>query len=205
MDYVLRLQALDGYHSLFETAFGPRFTRVLAVHHTGRKSDNPHYHFCLTCDYKIQALRVHLKKIFNLARGNRHLSLKTWDGNTKACSYLFHDGTDPVMVRGFTPAEIEFFKSDNDIVQAKMVKAPTIVKMCVDYFSTFPQEEKVFNKRDIFTHMIQLYRSNGEWIPNRFQAQRLLTKIESDLCQTSQDERIFINNLYWEYFPQHFN
>lgn len=198
MDYVLRLQALDGYQAKFDTVFGDRFTRVLCVHHTGRKGDNPHYHFCFTCDYRKDALRKYLKGYFDLATGNKHLSLKDWDGDTKACSYLFHEGTTELISKGFTQDEIDMFKADNDIVQAKMVKAPTIVKMCVEYFK---EKERIPDKREIFTHMIKLYRKNGEWIPNKFQADRLLTKIRSDLAQSEADERRFIFELYNEYFP----
>lgn len=101
MEYVLRLQALDGYSSKFDEVFGDRFSRVLCVHHLGKKRDNPHYHFCLTTDYKSDALRKYLKGHFNLAKGNKHLSLKSWDGDEKACSYLFHEGTEALISKGF--------------------------------------------------------------------------------------------------------
>ena len=117
MDYVLRLQALDGYSSKFDDVFSDRFTRVLCVHHTGKKGDNPHYHFCFTTDYKKDALRKYLKGHFDLATGNKHLSLKDWDGDQKACSYLFHEGTPLVMSRGFSEKEIEDFKRINEIVK----------------------------------------------------------------------------------------
>ena len=198
MDYVLRLQALDGYQAKFDDVFSDRFKRVLCVHHTGKKGDNPHYHFCLTTDYKKDALRKYLKGHFDLATGNRHLSLKDWDGDKKACSYLFHEHTEELIVKGFTPDEINEFKIDNDIVQSKMVKAPTIVKLCVEHFK---EKGRSVDKKEIFTHMIKLYRKNGEWIPNRFQADRLITKIRSDLAQTDAQEALFIQNLYNEYFP----
>lgn len=199
MDYVLRLQALDGYQAKFATVFGDRFSRVLCVHHTGRRGDNPHYHFCLTCDYRKDALRKYLKGHFDLASGNRHLSLKDWDGDPRACSYLFHEGTEELIVKGFTQEEISEFKRDNDVVQAKMLKAPTVVKMCVEYFK---QKGYTPDKREIFTHMVQIYRKNAsEWIPNKFQSERYITRIRSDLAVTDAQEALFIQNLYNEYFP----
>lgn len=199
MDYVLRLQALDGYMDKFNTVFGDRFSRVLCVHHTGKKGDNPHYHFALTTDYRSQALRVYLKGHFDLAKGNRHLSLKSWDGDTKACSYMFHEGTEALIQKGFSDQEVEDFKKKNEIIQEKYVRPHHIVDTCVEYFRQ--KGDKHPSKRDVFMYMIKVYRSNGEWIPNKFQAERVINKIKITLCENETDERLFAMELFNEYFP----
>ena len=199
MNYVLRLQALDGYKDKFLNVFTERFSRVLCVHHTGKKGDNPHYHFAFTCDYKSQALRVYLKQHFNLAKGNRHLSLKNWDGNSKACSYMFHEGTEAIISRGFTEEEIEEFKKKNEMIQEKYVKPHHVVDTCVEYFRECGNKHP--SKRDVFMYMIKIYRANGEWIPNKFQAERVINKIKSNLCETETDEKLFAMELFQEYFP----
>lgn len=204
MDYVLRLQALDGYQAKFQTVFGDRFSRIIAAHHTGKKRDNPHYHFCFTTDYRKDALRKYLKKHFDLATGNKHLSLKEWDGNPKACSYLFHEGCDtPIFNRGFSEQDIKDFKDMNDLIQSNMIKPNMIVDKCVEHFK-HGNEHKMINlpdKKDIFTYMMGVYKHNGEWLPNKFQAERVINKIRSELCDNPQAERVLWNTMYNEYFP----
>lgn len=203
MDYVLRLQALDGYQAKFDEVFGDRFSRVLCVHHLGRKRDNPHYHFCLTTDYKSDALRKYLKKHFDLAKGNRHLSLKPWDGGPEACSYLFHEGTEALMTRGFTDEQVQKFKEHNDLIQSKMVKPNMIVDKCVEYFRERRGNRPLWipDKRDIFYKIMATYKHNGEWLPNKFQAERIINKVRSDLADLPEAEHMLWNTMYNEYFP----
>lgn len=179
MNYVLRLQALDGYSAKFDEVFGSRFSRVLCVHHTGRSGNNPHYHFCLTTDYLKDTLRKYLKTHFVLARGNKHLSVKDWDGCEKACSYLFHEGTEALMVRGFTEEEIEKFKQMDTLIQSKMVKPNMIVDKAVELL----REARDPDKRQIFNTLFRIYVENGEWLPNKFQWERVVNKVRLELAK----------------------
>lgn len=201
MNYVLRLQALDGYSAKFTDVFNDRFSRVLCVHHMGKAGNNPHYHFCLTTDYQKQALRVYLKKQFALATGNKHLSLKDWDNNPKACSYLFHEGTEPLITKGFTTEEIQEFTTANDLIQSKMIKPHHVVDVVVAYFKEKYPHKLDVDKREIFFKIIQTYRHNGEWIPTAFQASRLINKVRSDLAETPAQESWLLQQLFNEYFP----
>lgn len=180
MDYVLRLQALDGYKSKFSNVFtdNDRFTRVLCIHHTGKRGDNPHYHFAFTCDYKKDALRKYFKKYFDLATGNRHLSLKDWDGDRKACSYMFHEGTEPVINKGFSEREIEDFKIINETIKNEIKKnAPAkIVEEATIYF-----KGKDPGHKDIFKYILCRLRSNGDWLPNKYQMDRWIFRIQANL------------------------
>jgi len=180
MDYVLRLQALDGYANKFNEIFGDRFSRCMYVYHTGKKGDNPHYHFTLTCDYKQPALRAELNKHFNLAKGNRHLSLKKWDGNPKACSYLFHEGTEPVVIRGFSEGEVnEFRQANNDIQDDIKDKSPN--RMCITMYEKFKGRNPT--KWELFSAIMNECRSNGSWFPNKYQMERWIMKIEGMLTE----------------------
>jgi len=179
MNYVLRLQALDGYSNKFDEVFGDRFSRVLCVHHTGRTGNNPHYHFCFTADYKKDALRKYLKGHFDLARGNKHLSLKDWDGRKEACSYLFHEGTEALISKGFTAEEITEFKEMDTLIQSKMIKP----NMVVDKAVTILKEARDPDKRTIFGVLFQIYVDNGEWLPNKFQWERVINKVRLELAK----------------------
>lgn len=210
--FVLRLQALDGYGALAIASLPTdRFPKVLAVHHTGKKGDNPHYHFCLTTDYKMDALRKMLKKVFTLATGNKHLSLKQWDGGTKALSYLFHEGTDVFLNTGYTEEEIDEYKTQNDVVQSKMVKGHMVVDVVVDFFVQAQKSEGTplhrNDKRAIFYKVLDVYNKSGEWLPNRFQAERLTLRVRQKLVMIQADAgcqaawQMFQNDLFNDYFP----
>lgn len=205
MSYLLRLQALDGYLNKFQSVFvdNPRFTRVLAVHHTGKKKDNPHYHFVIDCDYKTQALRVMLKKEFTLAKGNRHLSLKQWDGDEKACSYLFHEGTEAIISKGYTWEEITKFKESDIAIRSEMTKASDIVVEVAEYFKRSSSKP---SQRDVFYRLIDLFRNRGDWLPDRYRATRYVVKVFALLAEDDDDKwRAFKNNLFNEYFQGSFN
>lgn len=214
MDYVLRLQALDGYSAKFNDVFTDRFSRVLYVHHTGKKGDNPHYHFCFTCDYKKDALRKYFKGHFNLATGNKHLSLKDWDGSVRACAYLYHEGTQVTNFRGFTDQEIEEFKMINKDVKSKQVKIPAILEKVIERkrnykvydhdFSkdSFYQPDLVNEKRDIFLLIMDELRKSGDWIPNKFQMERYINRVQMALVDTPVDFRRYTNDLYNEWFAR---
>lgn len=184
MDYALRIQALDGYSAKMETLFsGDRFTRTIRIHHTGKKGDNPHYHLLITTDYKQPALRAELKKHFNLASGNKHLSLKIWDGNSKALSYLYHEGTTPDLIRGFNEPELNQAQEVNSLVKAQIKKnAPaTVVQLATEYFLSKSQKPQA---TQIFSYLYDHYHANGEWFPNRYQFERYITRIQANLSQT---------------------
>jgi len=199
MDYVLRLQALDGYSNKFDEVFGDRFSRVLCVHHTGRNGNNPHYHFCFTADYKKDALRKYLKGHFNLAKGNRHLSLKDWDGRKEACSYLFHEGTEALISRGFTEEEITEFKEMDTLIQSKMVKPQQVVDKAVEILS--PARDP--DKRAIFGVLFKIYVDNGEWLPNKFQWERVVNKVRLELARKKGHASLAIlqATMFNEIFP----
>jgi len=198
MDYVLRLQALDGYYLTFNEVFGDRFTRVLCVHHTGRKGDNPHYHFALTCDYKKDALRKYLKGHFTQATGNRHLSLKDWDGDEKACSYMFHEGTEPVIRKGFTDDQLDKFRIINDQVKLAIKKnAPAqIVQDATEFF-----KDENPHHQTIFVWIMRRLRANGDWLPNRYQMDRWIMRIQANL-KTDRQYDSYLVQLYEGWYGQ---
>jgi len=204
MDYVLRLQALDGYAALFDDVFSDRFSRILYVHHTGKKGDNPHYHFCFTCDYKKDALRKYLKSQFTLASGNKHLSLKDWDGSIRACSYLYHEGTSVTNLRGFSVEQLDEFKTLNEEVKSSHIKIPVIVEEVVALirpsFGGYRRDSFQDERKMVFEVLVSHLMSKSEWIPNRFQMERYITRIRAILNDSPVNKKIFISSLYSEMF-----
>lgn len=195
MDYVLRLQALEGYHTKFESIFtSDRFSRSMYVYHTGKRGDNPHYHFCLTCDYKQPALRAELKKHFDLAKGNRHLSLKRWDGSPKACSYLFHEGTEPVVLKGFSQDEVNEFREANKDIQ-DLIKDKTPHRVLVEVYEKFRGTEP--SQFQMFSAIMDVCRYNGDWFPNKFQVDRWMMKLQGMLAESKPPQEWESLKILW--------
>lgn len=63
----------------------------MGVKHHGKEKENPHYHIVIKTDVKLQAFRVRLRKIFDAGKGNGNMSIKPWDGDIRAISYMFHE------------------------------------------------------------------------------------------------------------------
>lgn len=182
MDYAVRLKNLPGYDEKIREIFTTdRFFRTVRVHHTGRKGDNPHYHFIISCDYKLPALRMELKKHFTLATGNKHLSIKNWDGNIKAIAYLFHEGTEVDMIRGFSDEELSQAKTINECTQERIKKnAPA--KIVEDATTHFIQAKNFRpNRKEIFDFIYDRLRQNGDWLPNKFQFERWELRIQANV------------------------
>jgi len=214
MNYVLRLQAMDGYASKFSNVFSDRFSRVIYVQHRGKEGTNLHYHFCFTCDYKKQALRVYLKGHFDSASGNKHLSLKDWDGNIKACSYLFHEGTPVTSLRGFSEEEIDSFKTLNLQTKSTQIKIPVLLENVIARLISYRNNDHDFSQdsyftpdpvhdhRNIFNLILDELRKKGDWVPNRPQMERYINKVRLMLVSNPREFRDFQNNLYNEMFSR---
>jgi len=94
--------------------------KVIVATHKGDTKENEHVHMCieLTTTIQKQSFDVRLKKLFNLAGGNKDFSTKVWDKSLDACSYLFHEPDAQVVLnRGHTDDDIALYKRMNERVQ----------------------------------------------------------------------------------------
>lgn len=187
MEYAIRIQALDGYDTIIQTLLeSDRFSRTIRVHHTGKKKDNPHYHLLLTTDYKQQALRAEMKKHFTKASGNKHLSIKQWDGNIKAVAYLFHEGTIPDCIKNFTDEELTIASEINTQVQAK-IKANASAKIIQDATDFFRARNNCTPvDQAVFQYIFIRLKLNGDYLPCRQQYERWTMRIQANLRDEGQ-------------------
>jgi len=90
--FLVRIDALETYREkiLMLTAVED-YLSILGVQHQGVTKENPHFHLVVESTLDLQAFRKRMKKIFNLSKGNGNMSIKPWDGNEDAYSYLFHE------------------------------------------------------------------------------------------------------------------
>ena len=195
--YVLRIDDREGYRNIItsyanesEGAFKmfKRFSKFIVCIHSGKTGENTHYHFAIVTDYKLQALRAQLKLIFDKGKGNGHMSLKSWDDNPKAISYMFHEGEDCIVVnKGFTPKEIEDAKTVcKDIKEAVKANSPNnICKVIVD--KLLEKNIDSNNKRMICFHIWDHLQEKGDWFPNKFQLERWISMIQCLMVQCSSN------------------
>lgn len=194
--WAIRLQNIPTYDEKCKEFFTyERFTRLIRVHHLGKQRNNPHWHFCVECEHKQDALRKAMNRKFDLGKGNKHISIKAWDGELKAVAYMFHEGTEPDLIHGFDVQEIETARQIN-ITTQKRIKdnAPTsIVQEASEYF--IENENTNPNMRQIFDFIYDRLRANGNWLPNRFQferwAMRIQANIRNDRQWSSYKEELF--------------
>lgn len=106
--------------------------KVLCVHHMGDSNENPHIHFIVQMDARVnpeglqkQSFDNRLKKYFD--KKDRDYSSKIWDGQLiGAGSYLFHEESPVLFNKGFSDDEIEVCKKHNEGVKAAKQKAKAL-------------------------------------------------------------------------------
>ena len=218
--YFLRLDQRENYEQLIHQHIGEssRFTKILCVKHKGIKTSNNHWHMTLITDYKTQALRVELKKYFTLGKGNGHMSLKTWDGDIKANSYMFHERDVEVIInKGYTEKQIEEFKTKNEVIQAE-IAGNTPAEMCRQVFSKLIKQYPInydggiLAPQTICYAIWDYYKTKGTWQPNKFQMERYIKQIQQDYAEyfdkgTGSSANWLKTKEHWfrEMFPQRNN
>jgi len=200
--YCIRIDNREGYAEQIVTVFSqPRYTKVLSVRHEGRKGNNSHFHITVKTDYKTQALRAELKKHFDLGKGNGHMSIKPWDGDSKANSYLFHERQDTPIVlnKGYTDKDITLFQKQNERIQEQIAEnTPTnickhITRLMIETVPYTPRDQydrdeghynaTVCPPKTIIFALWDYYKSRGEWFPNKYQLDRYVYMIQASYAE----------------------
>jgi len=111
--FCVRVDALDGYSDKLPMLSACEdYKSIIAVKHMGNKGENPHFHLVVRTHVASQAFRVRMRKIFDEGKGNGHMSIKPWDGNNDAISYLFHEDENTILL-------VQHNISDETVAQAK--------------------------------------------------------------------------------------
>jgi hypothetical protein len=142
----------------------------------GKKQENPHFHVVCECDYNKDALRKHLKKHFPV---NLSVSIKDWDGDIKACSYLFHEDNDAIISKGFTDEEIHTFKlKDISIRETLQSKGPkNVCNIIAEQYKSRQHDPRWSEFKIIAYLLFDYYREQGDWMPNKFQMERYIRQV----------------------------
>lgn len=186
--FALRLDDRTGYREMMYEFFKTdRFKKVVIVKHTGKTGENLHYHGIIECDYKQQALRVQLKKVFNLGRGNGHMSLKLWDGSKNAVAYMFHEeGHEIVTHFGFSDKYVKECYEINEKIQEDITKN-TPNQICQEVIRILGDKMDVRNSRLIVYTIWDILKAKGQWYPNKYQLERWISMCQSMITECGEN------------------
>jgi len=205
--YMIRLNALEGYGAKIQSlVLNPDYSAILAMrHHGAGHKENPHYHIVIRTAVKDQAMRVRLRNIFPDGKGNGHLSMKAWDGQDEAMSYLFHEEPEaqPFVNKGVSDEFLVRLRAINHeqlkaVEAAKQKSSHKLWEVAYAYFSEECKEIRKKNPnykpmmRTIAEYMIRHALDNGQYVPQgwllkamTFRVSYMLDERESQREQTA--------------------
>ena len=191
MSFAIRLNEKPGYKEILDQVFNEeRFTKVLAVTHTGKTETNPHWHLIIETDYKQKALREYLLKHFAKGSGNGHLSIKTFDGRRKGYSYMFHEHGratfQVVMNRGHTESELETYLNEHKNYATEIAKnspIKIIERIAKQILAEMPKGYNIIGQHQkLCNYVWDELHDKGDWFPNKFQLERWIMKLQAVLA-----------------------
>jgi len=192
--YCVRVQAMEQYAERMRMlAQVSDYQAIVAVKHRGSTQENEHYHMVIKTQVKEQAFRVRMKKVFDKGKGNAHMSMKAWDGNIDAISYLFHEDEEAALIvqHNVTDEIIEKARERNREVQTKIEQAKkraswTIEEELLEHYKTSKREpsDTYTIAKDIVLHALRM----DKYVPNDFQLKAMAHKISFKLIDGDLDK-----------------
>lgn len=157
--------------------------RILALTHVGEKTEKEHMHFVveLSSSLQKQSVLARVKALYGVS-GNEQLSAKSWDGNSDACSYLFHDPDAQVILnKGFTDPELDQFRARNaDVRKIVEENKKRASGRCVERVLAAIAAGEVTREPKAIVIQILKYIRNGEmYEPGDFMIKRYVEEILS--------------------------
>jgi len=220
--FCVRINLYDGYENRIKEFYSNQesYPKVFIGFHIGKTGENPHYHIVHTTDkiITVSTLRKRFKPVFTLGKGNGHISVKEWDGKIDAIGYVYHEDQNlvPTVLHGFTPEEISQAKEINAEHQDKIksespmkilekvyekLQARPCTQTYTDHYGQIKYRKR-WHHEEIFNAIMDAYNEKGDWMPNRFQMERYIMKIQQMLNQEDEDWRDLRKLWYSEMFPQ---
>lgn len=191
--YCVRVDARDGYGEkmrMLQTVAD--YQAIVAVKHKGATGENPHYHVVVQTYVKEQAFRVRLRKVFDQGKGNGHMSIKAWDGNIDAISYLFHedDNAELVVRHNVSQELIDKARQRNAEVQTKMREAKERASWRLEdeVLEDMRALESVPDEDTIAKAIILKALRGNKYMPNDFLIRAMTAKIQFRLLDHDIDK-----------------
>lgn len=203
--YCVRVDALDGYGDklpMLQTCLD--YKSIVAVKHNGSKGENPHFHLVVQTQIQSQAFRVRMRKIFDQGKGNGHMSIKVWDGNNDAISYMFHEDENAVLLvqHNVSDETIAACRERNRqvvaLVNASKQKASWHLEELV--FDEI-KEIKFVSEQEIGQRLILAALRHGKYVPQVWLIKAMTQRIQfRKLNGSEEDEEAFAMRLSRQIF-----
>lgn len=153
--------------------------RLLAAYHKGKTKENPHCHWVIELSSEIQrqSFAARIKKLFGIEKNTKGWSVQIWKDDG-ACSYLFHEDEDCVIVnKGFSDEEIKKFKKLNEDVQKVVaINKERGASRVVDRLLENPMI-RMMSQRQIFMELMAMIRKGEMYEPGDFKMKMLVDEI----------------------------
>jgi len=207
--YCIRIQALEGYLDKVGT-MGTAYNWVAAIGHKGDKeTPNPHYHIVIKTAILDRTLRARMRVLFDKGKGNEHMSIKKWDGDIKAVSYLFHEDPDaPLLIsKGLGEDYIENARNLNkrilvEVAKSKGKAAWTLEEDTITELKKDGVKYAQLSKWDIARRMYLIALRNGKHPPTRWHCIGMCERIMFHFCDGKPDlENDLAQKFAAEVFP----
>lgn len=206
--YCVRVDARDGYaEKMLMLKSVADYEAIVAVKHKGASGENPHYHLIVKTNVKDQAFRVRMRKVFDQGKGNGHMSIKPWDGNIDAISYLFHEDDDNaklIVQYNITDETIEKAKARNREVKDKVA----IAKERASWRLEEEVYQQVVNRSvtddEIAKAIILTSLRSGKYMPNDYLIKSMVTRIQFRLLNGDVNaEEQFADGIVWRLYHKY--
>lgn len=197
----VRLQKLPEYdQKLIQLSEQDWILSMLCVEHNGELADpNPHWHFTAhTAPLKLPTIRARLRVLFNKGTGNGHMSLKAWDGNIAANSYMFHERPDatPFINKNYTQDQLDDIRHYNEHIQETRIRKPTLTNILISKITQqYTEQQTVYTLTQAVEDMIIFSIERNRLVPTPMKmAQTYQTALLT--VTREQDPRRYQNILY---------
>ncbi|QFR35828.1 putative CRESS viral-like replicase [Mamiellales associated circular virus 1] len=167
---------------------GDMFEAVYGIHHSGRKSDNKHWHFAVESWYSKDTIRARIAKEFDTQKGNKNHSVKEWDGSKTYIQYTlkelkdYNDIDTVLLVNARTGGYLMFGDLNTLHTRSQLIveeiKENTPSKICMKIATQMIDGDFQYNDREIFRLICKYLIQKGSFLPNRFQAERWLLQVK---------------------------
>jgi len=220
--FFVRINLYDGYESKIKEFYSDResYPKVFIGFHIGKTGENPHYHVVHTTDkpITISTMRKRFKQVFTQGKGNGHISVVNTDNEVKTIGYIYHEDRKlvPLICHGYTDQELQDAQESNAEIQDEIkskspmkileqvyekLQARPCTQTYTDHYGQI-RYRKRWHHEEIFNAIMDAYNEKGDWMPNRFQMERYIMKIQQMLNQEDEDWRDLRKLWYSEMFPQ---
>jgi len=180
--YCVRITEYPTYGDrIVALAMSTDYESILSFKHKGDTKENPHFHLVIRTQVKMKAFRARFVKIFDLGKGNEHMSIKVWDGNDHAYSYMLHEDPDgmPFFRHNVSDEKVEEFRTINKSVSELVANAKGKASFLLEEIVLKQLEKnREYSDLEIGMMIMRSAINQKKYHPNDFQMRLYVDRIQ---------------------------